>query len=139
MFEQKSIQLVTETIQPDSIPTPAPNSLKKILFSFSGRIGRITYIKYIILYVVLSCVLLAVFNLAASYLDSSAVFGTFSLIVALSLFWAAVALLAKRNHDINFSSLWLILLLIPVIGLIHPIYLCFAPGTKGDNKFGASP
>lgn len=139
MFEQRRIELVTETVQETVPPVPAPTTFKQILFGFSGRIGRVTYMKYTALYLLLSYLLLVLFTVSANELGASMGFGILALLAGIALAWAVLALLAKRNHDLNYSSLWLVLLLIPIVGFIHPIYLCFAPGTKGENKFGAAP
>ncbi len=48
-------------------------------------------------------------------------------------------LVVRRLHDINLSSWWLLLYLIPQIGaLVILIFMCL-PGTKGANKYDVEP
>lgn len=41
-----------------------------------------------------------------------------------------------RLHDIDKSGLWVLLVLIPFMGFIMSVYLLFAKGTQGRNRFG---
>ncbi len=46
----------------------------------------------------------------------------------------------RRYHDLDKSGYWFAVFLIPVLGLVWQIVeLGFSSGTKGTNKFGASP
>lgn len=52
---------------------------------------------------------------------------------------ASIALGVRRLHDINKSGWFLLLTLVPVVGILVVIPLLFFPGTPGDNQFGPVP
>ena len=45
----------------------------------------------------------------------------------------------RRMHDLNKSGWWLLINLIPYVNMVFSLYIIFAPGTKGDNQYGADP
>ena len=45
----------------------------------------------------------------------------------------------RRMHDLNKSGWWLLISLIPYVNFIFGLYIVFAPGTHGDNQYGADP
>lgn len=64
----------------------------------------------------------------------------FTRIPALLLIGALFSLSSKRYHDLDRSSLWLLLLLIPVFGVLVVFYeLGFRRGSVGENSFGSDP
>jgi uncharacterized membrane protein YhaH (DUF805 family) len=63
--------------------------------------------------------------------------GVLFLIYAVQLF--EIYLSSKRLQDCNFSGWFSLLILIPKIGFLIPIILCFYPSTKGTNEFGLDP
>ncbi len=49
-------------------------------------------------------------------------------------------LMSKRYHDLDRSSLWLLLMLVPVIGLVFVMFeLGFRRGSIGENGYGIDP
>ena len=48
-------------------------------------------------------------------------------------------LVIRRLHDLNRSGKFAILLFIPVVSFFLMLYLIFAKGTDGENRFGADP
>jgi uncharacterized membrane protein YhaH (DUF805 family) len=114
--------------------------MKKLLFSFSGRIGRREY-----WFASIGLGVLAGIGAAMTGTKSggSQAFGT---ILLISLAWPWLAVSVKRWHDRNKAGWWALLPLtsvIPVIGLIGPIWTfveqgCLA-GTVGSNRFGPVP
>ena len=58
----------------------------------------------------------------------------------LCLSWALLVLSAKRLHDRNKSAWWLLIGLVPCIGIIWIfVELGFRRGTYGRNRFGPDP
>ena len=45
----------------------------------------------------------------------------------------------RRLHDLNKSGWWLLVSFIPYINIVFCLYILFAPGTPGENKYGADP
>ncbi len=61
-------------------------------------------------------------------------------IPAAILLWALLCLCSKRYHDLDRSSVWLLLLLIPLFGLAVVVWeLGFRRGSVGENAFGGDP
>jgi uncharacterized membrane protein YhaH (DUF805 family) len=109
--------------------------LTVLLFSFEGRINRKPYWK---------CVCAALFaDMAVSlatfpfdeYVQGAAQVG-----VLAALAWPMLALQAKRWHDRGKSGWWLLINLIPYIGVAWVLIECgMLRGTPGANRFGSDP
>ena len=54
-------------------------------------------------------------------------------------FIPSLALYVRRLHDINRSGWWLLIVLIPFIGLITLIFFFCLKGSKNRNDFGEMP
>ncbi len=104
-------------------------------FSFRGRITRSAYwLRY---------------NLPiwlAGILAPAIAYGLFgsdnvvSLIVSIACFWPSLAGTAKRLHDRGRSGWFMLIVLVPLIGVIWLIVECgFLRGDTGLNRFGRSP
>ena len=58
----------------------------------------------------------------------------------LVMIWPALAIQAKRWHDVDKSAWWILIGLVPVVGsLIALVFNGFIAGTPGANRFGPSP
>jgi uncharacterized membrane protein YhaH (DUF805 family) len=74
----------------------------------------------------------------ADYTDPS-VLSLFFLIITLLALLTSVSAAVRRLHDTNKSGVFLSIIFIPFIGIIILIFFLIATGTKGKNKYGASP
>ena len=119
-----------------------------LLFSFEGRINRAKWwLLNIAMSVVYGIVVGAIAGGAAMSGDPEAALasvGTIGSIVlavfSLVLFWAGLAVAAKRWHDRGKSAWWILIALVPVIGGLWYLIECgFLRGTAGPNRFGADP
>lgn len=63
----------------------------------------------------------------------SILFGAVGIILFLPV---VISLYVRRLHDVNQSGLLTLLVLVPFIDLLLFLYLLFAPGTQGPNKYG---
>ena len=45
----------------------------------------------------------------------------------------------QRLHDLDKSGWYLLFILVPVVSLVFGLYLIFAKGTEGPNRFGEDP
>ena len=104
---------------------------------FSGRAPRAEYWWFYLM------VIIGYF--VASILDSfvgtggmMGTFGVLTMIVMLGLLLPSIAAGVRRLHDTDRSGWWLLIAIIPLIGLVL-IYFLVLEGTKGDNRFGADP
>lgn len=101
-------------------------------FSFEGRIRRTEYgISFIIFGVARVTITIISAALMSNNNDSGGTV-SLSLLLSIPLVWFLWAQGSKRCHDIGWSG-WM--QLIPFI----PLYLIFASGQNGLNKFGADP
>ena len=114
-------------------------------FSFNGRIRRIEY--------VLSCLLGGAVTAIAFWLgvgtsligasqNSGSGFGIGVLIGFAALIggiWFTIAQDVKRLHDVDKSGWLVVLLLIPIVNFILGLYMLFADGTVGPNRYGNDP
>ena len=98
---------------------------------FSGRASRSEYWYLVLPIMVISFVL--------KFVDSM-IFGMsiLSLIFALATVVPTVSAGVRRLHDTNRSGWWMLIVLIPVVGLVILYFLC-QPGTQGQNQFGSEP
>lgn len=124
------------------------------LLKTHGRLGRLSYlawsfvmgmIAYLIVYPLMLVGMLSTGLMLGRAPDhiSGAAQVLFSLlgIVFLGVFlFVVVVNAAKRLHDLDMSAHWLWMLAVPVLGwlafMLFSLYLIFAPGTPGPNRFG---
>lgn len=110
-------------------------------FSFQGRIGRIQYLVW-------SLVFSALIWLAGTLLSllfgsdpgvqtqTGTVSGSLYVFSSIVFFLITVSLGVRRLHDMNANGWWYLLAFIPGVSFIFGLVLLFAPGTPGVNRFG---
>lgn len=99
--------------------------------TFAGRAQRqefwmfelFNFIAYIILYVIGNAL-------------GTTILGT---LYGLAVLLPSLAIGARRLHDRDMSGWFLLIGLIPVVGLIVLIVIFCMDGTPGDNRFGPNP
>lgn len=101
------------------------------LFSHRGRIGRLRYLAYTTTASLLYFIALNV--LALSLGETALVLATIPLVAAVLWFSSITGI--KRCHDLNISGWWTLTSVVPLIAFIW----VFAPGSKGENRFGPPP
>ena len=65
--------------------------------------------------------------------------GLLSGLYGLAVLVPSIAVAVRRLHDTDRSGWWLLISLIPLIGVIVLLVFLLLDGTPGDNKYGASP
>ena len=114
---------------------------KTLLFSFEGRVGRGAYWGLVVASLVLFGVLggasvMSVLNAS----DPPAASGGMSMatmVAGLLFLWPALAIQAKRWHDVDKSAWWILINLVPAVGgLVALVFNGFIAGTPGTNRFG---
>jgi uncharacterized membrane protein YhaH (DUF805 family) len=103
--------------------------------NFSGRASRSEYWYWVLFVILLS---------AAAGLVDVAIAGTsgFSVIgalVSLGTFLPSLAVAVRRFHDRDQSGWWILIGLIPLVGIILLIVWFCQRGSVGPNRFGADP
>jgi len=112
----------------------------QLLFSFDGRIGRGTYWGFTVAVIVLFCLLGGVMFMTTDFSNpqgGSGIGGILAFVAGLAIIWPALAIQAKRWHDVDKSAWWILIGFVPAVGaLIALIFNGFLPGTPGPNRFG---
>ena len=99
---------------------------------FKGRARRSEYWWFELGYCILSGVL-------SGLGQNSMIFSVISGIVSLALLLPALGVSVRRLHDIGKSGWWLLIELIPVVGLIIIIVWQCKDSEPGDNQYGPNP
>jgi uncharacterized membrane protein YhaH (DUF805 family) len=131
---------------------------RHFLFSFDGRIDRSSlWLRFVLPYFLLVVAITALSPLPSMeiaddiktaartgavenlwYLLSPWSWMVFAFFVV--TVWPLIAIVVKRCHDRNHSGSYLLIALIPLIGLPWLLFdLGFRRGTVGANKFGSDP
>ena len=113
---------------------PVALSPKEILFSFGGRITRLTYWLYflgIVGVMIALMVVLSIFGLSEDAI------GGLIIVLYIPFVWVSLALQIKRWHDRDKSGWWVFITVIPLIGPLWAFVEngCLA-GTPGSNTYG---
>lgn len=99
--------------------------------TFNGRARRQEYWMFFLFNLL--------FTLAAGLIDrflgTSLIGGLYSLFILLP----SVAVLVRRLHDIGRTGWWVLLSLIPVIGVVVLLFFAASEGMHGDNEYGPDP
>ncbi|MFQ1875362.1 DUF805 domain-containing protein [Aeromonas veronii] len=114
---------------------------------FSGRARRTEYWMFVLCNVIVMLLLGMVDKLIGG--DKEFISGIYSLAVLLP----SLAVAVRRLHDTDRSGWWLLLVLVPIIGILVPtigtlvpiigtlvlIYFMVCNGQQGPNRFGDDP
>jgi len=102
-------------------------------FMASGRIGRLRFMAY-------TTVTLVLATLSISFMP---LFGEIGIVVGLStyliLFAFSFVLGKRRLNDMNYSGWFILLGLIPLVNILVALWLVFGKGSAGSNRFGLAP
>ncbi|MBR1579919.1 MAG: DUF805 domain-containing protein [Selenomonadaceae bacterium] len=115
---------------------------KQNIFTVEGRLNRLRYFKYTLLVSVVCGVLEVVLVWLASKLTGSGEGILITVVYTLSsipMFIGNAMVTVRRCHDLNMSGGFVLLCIIPIVNVLFGIYLLFAKGTVGWNKYGADP
>ncbi len=114
-------------------------------FSFAGRIGRLRYLAWtmvLILVVIGAGTTAAVFAIGLISSDSSAgliLGGLLAFFLCLAIGLVSIQICVQRLHDIGWSG-WLWLLhLVPIVGSVFPFVIMCVPGNQAVNRYGPPP
>jgi uncharacterized membrane protein YhaH (DUF805 family) len=114
---------------------------KSLLFSFEGRVGRGAYWGLVVASLVLFGVLggASVMSMLSASDPAAAGAGmsTAMMVAGLLFLWPALAIQAKRWHDVDKSAWWILINLVPAVGgIVALVFNGFIAGTPGTNRFG---
>jgi uncharacterized membrane protein YhaH (DUF805 family) len=121
-------------------PNPLVSYWKKVVLenyaNFTGRARRAEFWWYFLANVLISIV----FNIidAVLGLGMGAGLGVLGVIYSLAVLVPGLAVGVRRLHDTDKSGWWLLLALIPIVGIIVLIVFWATDGLPGTNQYGAS-
>ena len=114
-------------------PFDDPLSVPQILFSFRGRVPRKVFWLYGVLGPLLVSVILEMLLGIVGVSERRV-----EMLTTLLLVWPCTAVSVKRWHDRDKSGWWVLVYLIPLIGLLWTLIANgLLRGTAGANRFGA--
>ncbi len=105
---------------------------------FHGRARRKEYWYFILLSSIISAVLTIVDSLTGTFSTASDV-GLLGGIYLLATLVPSLAVTVRRLHDTNRSGWWILLGLLPLVGVIILIVFLALDGSPQINDYGASP
>lgn len=101
--------------------------------NFQGRDSRKQYWMFVLINIIVSGILFLISSLIGdSYQILSNIYG-------LALLVPGLAISIRRMHDIGKSGWWILIDLIPIIGVIWYIVLLCQPSQEGVNQYGDMP
>jgi uncharacterized membrane protein YhaH (DUF805 family) len=104
---------------------------------FDGRARRKEYWMFSLVNMIIGFVLGLIEGFAGGGVsDGPGVLGT---IYTLAVFIPAIAVAVRRLHDTDRSGWWLLIGLIPLIGIIALIVFMVLDSEPGDNQYGPNP
>lgn len=113
-------------------------------YSASGRFGRMSYLAWLFVSSIITMIILIAGMMlfgGMGALNDPAAFSTPLLIIFILIYIAFIyfsfIFLIRRLHDLNQSGWLSLIMLIPFVNLIFALYVVFAKGTEGINKYGA--
>lgn len=96
--------------------------------NFNGRAGLSEY-WYFVLFNFIAIVI-------AWVIDGVLGLGLVSLIYSLAVLLPGLGVTIRRLHDTDRTAWWVLISLIPIIGVIWLIILMIQKGTEGENQYG---
>jgi uncharacterized membrane protein YhaH (DUF805 family) len=104
---------------------------------FSGRARRKEYWYFFLFNIIVSIILLAI-DVATGSLSSEAGAGLWQGIYMLAVLIPYIAVSVRRVHDTNRSGWWLLIGLIPLIGIVLLVFMV-QDSKPAENQFGSNP
>lgn len=127
--------------QPVETPVVGASSSQPRPFAASGRIGRVRYLAYSFVGMLLVMLAAAIFGAALGAAGvSQRVGGAAAQVVVGALVLALTLILARRRlNDMGRSGWWGLMLLVPLLNFIATVWLVFGRGDDGVNAYGPPP
>lgn len=112
------------------------------IFTTEGRLNRGKFFKYYLLITLMGATATFVTSCMATLFTGDP---NGALVTMITVLWAVLAtagacmLMVRRLHDLDKNGTLFLVSFIPVVGLIFLVYLFFAEGQVGRNRFGEDP
>jgi uncharacterized membrane protein YhaH (DUF805 family) len=106
---------------------------------FSGRARRTEYWMFFLINLLISIAATLLDRVLGTTFGSADQYGAFSLFYSLAVFIPSLAVAVRRLHDIGKSGWYLLVLIIPLVGIIWLLILLVREGDRGANAYGEDP
>lgn len=113
------------------------NALKNT-FKFSGRATRSDYWFFVLTNIFVFIGFNIIDSVAGLRVEQTGV-GITTSIYNLLILLPSISVAARRLHDTDRTGWWMLITLIPVIGLLALVVLLALPSDEGHNSYGPSP
>lgn len=129
--------MMPETTYSYAQPDPTFQEQLAEFFSFEGRIGRQQYWLRSLLIWGVNIVIAILAAIAQNSNDAMAiVLSIVAIAFYLVVFWASLATIAKRLHDRGRSGWFMLISLIPLVGIWLIVEVGFLRGDEEPNQYG---
>ena len=121
------------------------DSYKPEIFSTKGRIGRLRYLAYSMIYNFIIMFLIGILSailipmVAGDEGESGAMMVVVMALIYLPVFAVFFIVARRRLHDLDRTGWLTLLMFVPLINVIFGLYLLFGSGSPGMNKYGPAP
>lgn len=106
-------------------------------FKFGGRIGRLEYFIFGIIWGAILLLVKLVLTSGTGNVANASAGGALVLLPLTAVFLiATLSYGARRLHDFNQSAWLYLLMFVPIVNVIMGLVLLFVPGTQGANNYG---
>ena len=127
---------------PERKPALNKEIFKDQFLSFEGRINRLDYflksMSSCLVFFIIACIIDEFVD--DYYMEAIDYLACFIGLIAFALLvWINSAISVRRLHDLDKDGLLVLLTFVPLLNGFFELYLLFAPGTVGDNRYGADP
>jgi uncharacterized membrane protein YhaH (DUF805 family) len=112
--------------------------LTKKYATFEGRARRSEY-WYFMLFYFLAVVVLSFIDVFAGMYNEEYGLGLLSTLFMIATILPSLAVTVRRLHDTNRSGWWVLLNLIPIVGVLVVLVFTVLDSQPGTNRFGPNP
>ncbi len=109
------------------------------VFSAKGRIGRVRYLGWSMGFTMLALVVLFAAMGAAGAMAGQGLAMAIYFIGLIPMTVISAFFVIQRLHDLDKSGWLFLLMLVPLVNLFFTLYIIFAPGSQGANRYGNPP
>lgn len=104
---------------------------------FEGRARRKEYWMFVLFNFLISFALIWLDSMVG--MRGASGFGLLSGLYSLAVLLPGVAVSVRRLHDTGKSGWWLLISLVPILGVLIVLFFMVQDSQPGDNQFGANP
>ena len=119
---------------------------KPRIFTTKGRIGRLRYLAYSMIYNIIIMFLMGIVSAILVPMAAGGEQGGSTIVMSIIMVLLYLPLIAtffivarRRLHDLNHSGWLSLLMLVPLLNMLFGLYLLFWPGSNEANDYGPGP